>query len=137
MDAFHLRDQLVEGFRGYIKSFVDVRDPRLRPVRDDALASGLFWPEPLLQLNPNFAPGGTVPELVREGLLHPECERIFQASKTAAQPLGRPLRLYRHQVDAIRAARAGRNCGSGPRIADGAAWRDLCDRHPGARCRGF
>lgn len=139
MDAFHLRDQLVEGFRGYIKSFVDVRDHRLREVRDDALASGLFWPEPLLQLNPNFAPGGTVPELVREGLLHSECERIFQAGKTEAQPVGRPLRLYRHQVDAIRAARAGRNyvlttgTGSGKSLAYILPIVDRVLREPGKR----
>lgn len=46
MDALSVRDQLVEGFRGFIKSFGGVRDPRLAAVRDDALASGLFWPEP-------------------------------------------------------------------------------------------
>lgn len=109
MDAFYIRDQLVEGFRSYIRSFVDVRDERLKAVRDDALSSGLFWPEPLLQLNPNFAPGGSVPALVREGLLHRECEKIFQAGKTEASPVGKPLRLYKHQVDAIRAAKAGRN----------------------------
>ncbi len=109
MDAFHIRDQLVDGFRTYIKSFVDVRDERMRAVRDEALTSGLFWPEPLLQLNPNFAPGGSVPDLVREGVLHPECERIFQVGKSEAAPVGKSLRLYRHQVDAIRAAKAGRN----------------------------
>ncbi len=96
MDAFLIRDQLVEGFRSYIRSFVDIRDERLRAVRDEALTSGLFWPEPLLQLNPDFAPGGTVPALVREGLLHTECERIFQAGKSAATPVGKPLRLYKH-----------------------------------------
>jgi superfamily II DNA/RNA helicase/very-short-patch-repair endonuclease/ribosomal protein L37AE/L43A len=109
MDAFRIRDDLVDGFRSYIRSFVDVRDPRMREVRDGALDSGLFWPEPLLQLNPNFAAGGNVPGLVREGLLHAECERIFQANKTESAPLGKPLRLYRHQVDAIRAAQKGRN----------------------------
>lgn len=58
MDAFRIRDDLVDGFRSYIKSFVDVRDARMREVRDGALDVGLLWLEPLLQITPNFPPGG-------------------------------------------------------------------------------
>ena len=109
MDVFDLRDELIQAFQSYIRSFVDIRDERLRAVREEALGSGVFWPEPLVQLNPSFEVGGTVSELVREGVLHPECERIFQSKKTAESPVGPPIRFHRHQVDAIRAARARRN----------------------------
>ncbi len=139
MDAFALRDELIAGFRDYTKSFVDVRDERLRAIRDEALDSGTFWPEPLIQLNPSFAPGGSISDLVRAQVLHPECERIFQANKTEEKPVGPPLRLYKHQVDAIRAARAGRNyvlttgTGSGKSLAYIVPIVDHVLRHPRER----
>jgi len=61
-------------------------------------------------MNPKFAPGGTVDELVQSGLLHPECSRLFRLGKDN-DPAGRgsPLCLYHHQVEAIKAARAKKN----------------------------
>ena len=70
----------------------------------EALDDGLLWPDPQIGLNPAFEPGGTIDELVAEGLLHPECEPIFRVGKTAHDAVGRPMTLHRHQVDAIRAA---------------------------------
>src|SRR6201996_9515158 len=50
-----------------------------------------------------------MPELVRDGVLHEECARIFQAKKTEGGQVcdGRPLSLYRHQREAIDLARTG------------------------------
>lgn len=48
---------------------------------EKSLSSGELWPEPLMQLNPSFAHGGTIDELVDQGLLHEECRRIFRAKK--------------------------------------------------------
>ena len=36
---------------------------------DAELEAGLLWPEPLVQLNPSFAPGGTIDDLVADGTL--------------------------------------------------------------------
>jgi hypothetical protein len=55
-------------------------------------------------LNPNFARGGSVTDLVREGLLHPECERIFQVAKGCAKADGQILNLHQHQREAVEVA---------------------------------
>ncbi|MGQ9590598.1 MAG: DEAD/DEAH box helicase, partial [Planctomycetota bacterium] len=73
------------------------------------LSEGLLWPEPLIQLNPSFAPGETIDELVDRGILHEACRWIFRKDKDATSGLGRPLRLHRHQADAIEIARTGAN----------------------------
>ncbi len=112
MDVFELRRKLVEDYGPYATSFVHIADERIRAHVDEELGGGLLWPEPLIQLNPAFESGGTVDELVARGLLHPECERIFRAKSPL--PAGQvddrgPLRLHRHQTDAIEAANAGAN----------------------------
>ena len=82
-----------------------------------------FWPEPLLQLNPTFSPGGTIDDLVAEGVLHEECSRIFRIGKSDADHRGKPLHLHRHQREAILMVAEGRSCvlttgtGSGKSLA--------------------
>ena len=111
MNVFTVRDRLIGEYAQYVRSFMHVRDPRIAERVEEGLRLGLLWPEPLLQLNPSFEPGKWVDELVAEGALHPECARIFRTGKVAppGPGEGRPLRLYRHQEEAIRAARDGSN----------------------------
>ncbi len=78
MDVFSVREQLVEDYRSFTSGFVEVRDPLIRAFVGRQLAEGVQWPDPWLSLNPSFETGGTVADLVAEGLLHPECERIFR-----------------------------------------------------------
>ncbi len=106
MDIFDLRDQVIGDYRHYVTSFMALRDARIRERVESNLAEGMLWPEPSVGLNPAFSPGGSVDELVDEGLLHPTCRRIFRAGKHvgAADP-GVPLHFHRHQADAIRAGR--------------------------------
>ncbi len=108
MDIFKLRDTLVRDYRSYIESFLVIRDSRIRERVTQELELGLVCPSPLVQLNPSFEPGATIADLVREGLLHAECERIFRRKADKADP-GQPLRLHRHQEEAIRTARTGQN----------------------------
>ncbi|MGH9192403.1 MAG: DEAD/DEAH box helicase [Acidimicrobiales bacterium] len=109
MDVFKLRDDLIGAYREYATSFMRIRDERIRERVDAALEEARLWPHPQIGLNPSFHPGGTIDELVAEGLLHPETARIFRADKSPADGIGRQMTLHQHQVDAIRAARAGRN----------------------------
>jgi ATP-dependent helicase YprA (DUF1998 family) len=104
MTVFELRDRLVGDYASYVESYVQIRDPRILHVVRDEIGRGLLWPEPLISLNPFFAPGGSVDELVADGTLHPRCASIFRVAKSAAQPEGQPLRLHRHQTEAIRVA---------------------------------
>lgn len=56
-----------------------------------------------MQLSPAYAPGLSVDELAREGVIAQETARIF------CRPDGTALRLYRHQEEAIRKALAGQS----------------------------
>ena len=110
MDIFGVRDQLVKDYREYTSNFVDVHDPCIRAHVDERMAVGYQWPDPWVSLNPNFASGGTITELVQSGLLHPDCERIFRLKQeSGASPDGPVLRLHRHQREAIEVARGGHN----------------------------
>ena len=80
MDVFDLRARLVSDYKSYTQSFIKIRDSRIKEFVDNSLNIGAFWPEPLLQLNPTFLPGGTIEDLVKTDVLHPECTRIFNHS---------------------------------------------------------
>src|SRR5437868_15545350 len=108
MNIFWLRDCIVDEYSRYVRSFVDIRDPRIRETVEGALDQGLLWPEPFVSLSPAFEPGAWIDDLVAEGVLHPECARIFRRKDGPDDP-GRPLRLYRHQEEAIRRARQARS----------------------------
>ncbi|PSJ20004.1 hypothetical protein CVH10_19890, partial [Halomonas sp. ND22Bw] len=77
MNVFDLRDKLIADYSAYVRSFVTIRDERIRECVDAELDAGLLWPPPQIGLNPAFEPGGWIDELVDSGLLHPECKRIF------------------------------------------------------------
>ena len=110
MDVFSLRDSIIRGdYASYTSSFIEISDQRIRDEVESKFASGLLWPDPLLQLNPAFAPGGSVDELVERGLLHPLCSKIFRVGKTEQNPDGHLMQLYRHQSDAIETAGSGAN----------------------------
>jgi hypothetical protein len=66
MNVFDLRDRLVGDYSSYTRSFIKIADPRILDKVDSDLKAGAFWPEPLLQLNPTFLPGGTIDDLVAE-----------------------------------------------------------------------
>lgn len=101
MNVFDLRDRLVGDYASYTRSFIKIADPRIIERVDAELNGGAFWPNPLLQLNPTFLPGGTIDELVGKDILHPECSRIFRVEKTDTDHTGKPLLLHAHQKEAI------------------------------------
>lgn len=107
MNVFDLRNRLVDDNADYTRSFIKIADPRINDFVEKQPREGALWPEPLLQLNPAFLPGGAIDDLVANGTLHPECARIFRIGKFATDPIGQPLQLHTHQVEAIRKARQG------------------------------
>jgi ATP-dependent helicase YprA (DUF1998 family)/very-short-patch-repair endonuclease len=109
MDVFALRDRLVADYQSYTRSFIKIRDERIAAYVDDALNAGSFWPEPLLQLNPTFLPGGTIDALVEQGALLQECARIFRIDKSDTDHTGKQLLLHAHQHEAIAKAKEGKS----------------------------
>lgn len=107
MDVFAVRNSVVDEYRQFTSSFATPRDARIREHVESLMDLGEQWPDPWISLNPSFDTGGTISDLVTDGVLHPECERIFRV-KTFPQDAGRTtLTLHRHQREAIDAARTG------------------------------
>jgi ATP-dependent helicase YprA (DUF1998 family) len=107
MDVFHLRRQLIDDYSNYIGSFIHIKDARISDYVRRELEAGTLWPDPLIQLNPTFEPGAWIDDLVDNGRLHPLCRDIFRLK--AAGGRSDPLRLHKHQADAISAAHSGDN----------------------------
>ena len=111
MNVFELRNQLITDYGYFVRGFIHIQDGRLRDKIEEELRAGLLWPEPLIQLNPAFEPGTWIDELVDNALLHAECRKIFRKDKSASEStgVGKPLRLYTHQTEAVQVARGGHN----------------------------
>jgi len=103
MNVFRLRQEVLGDFASYVRSFQRFSDERIADLVERALATGHLWPEALVQLNPAFEPGGTIDQLVEEGVLHPGCRQVFRR-KSHPHDSGQPLHLFRHQSEAIRIA---------------------------------
>ncbi|MFN9291637.1 MAG: hypothetical protein ACK6EB_26470, partial [Planctomyces sp.] len=71
MDVFDLRQRLVDDYERYITSFIKIADARIDQLVQQAIQTGEFWPQPLLQLYPTFLPGGSFDWVVVQQLLHP------------------------------------------------------------------
>ncbi|WP_217995766.1 DEAD/DEAH box helicase [Kribbia dieselivorans] len=109
MDVFDAQQQLIDDYRSFTTAFVDIDDARIKEHVADQLERGEQWPAPWLSLNPAFESGGSVSDLVREGLLHDECRRIFRVKSAIDDAGSHELTFHRHQRDAIEAARSGRS----------------------------
>lgn len=109
MDVFDVRERLIDDYRSFTTAFVDVHDPRIKQYVEDQLAKGDQWPEPWLSLNPTFETGGSVRDLVDEGLLHAECDRIFRVKENIADTGARAITFHKHQRDAIEVAGSGKS----------------------------
>ena len=104
MDVFAIRESLIQDYRNFTSSFVQIRDERVRAHVQKLLETGHQWPDPWLSLNPNFASGGTVTDLIADGLLHEDSDPVFR-KKLHQTDAGHPLRLHQHQRRAIELAR--------------------------------
>ncbi|NIM13349.1 MAG: DEAD/DEAH box helicase [Candidatus Aminicenantes bacterium] len=108
MDVFKLHQSLIGDYSSYIHSFINIRDPRMSDFIKDSLERGLLWPEPLIQLSPSFELVKNIDELVGDEVLHKSCQDIFRKDKDSNTP-GKEIRLYRHQWEAIAAAKRDQN----------------------------
>ncbi|OBI45205.1 DEAD/DEAH box helicase [Mycobacterium colombiense] len=109
MDVFRVHRQLIDDYRSFTTSAVEPFDPRVHQHVQDELAEGKQWPEPWISLNPMFATGGSVDDLVREGLLQAECAKIFRPKNHIDDPGAQTITLHRHQREAVETARSGKS----------------------------
>lgn len=106
---FDLRNRLIDDFREYVQSFINISDDRIKEFFESELDRGVLWPEPLLQLNPLFRHGQFVDQLIATGKLDSRCGMIFRFGKSESNPSGRPMSLYEHQLRALDCAQAGKS----------------------------
>ncbi|MCK5036645.1 MAG: DEAD/DEAH box helicase [Candidatus Sabulitectum sp.] len=107
MDAFRLRDEIVNQYKSYVKSFINIRDQRIDNEVNRTVERDLLWPDPLIQINPKFQTGESITDFIEQGILDPECKKIFAMKKENQLP--KPLTLYKHQAEAIKIANRGEN----------------------------
>jgi hypothetical protein len=108
MDVFDLDARLIAQYEAFARSFTKIRSTDLSAKVDEFYAARKFWPEPLIQLNPHYAGGKSVAELVGAGGLAAETAAIFRDLRNpgGADP---SLKLRRHQEQAIGSALSGKS----------------------------
>jgi len=106
MDVFDLDHALVKDYSTFARSFTSIKAIDLKNSIDKIYATGRFWPEPLLQLNPHYKGGGSVLDLVRDGTLDAGCAAYFRDFQAQEDEPDRSLKLRRHQREAIVKAEA-------------------------------
>ena len=98
-NVFNFRDELIADYSAFSRSFVSISAEDIKSTVEREYSKGRYWPQPLIQINPNYQRKGTVQELAKEGLLHPVCADIFRTGKTEGK--SDPLHLYKHQIEAL------------------------------------
>ena len=66
MNVFEFRQTLVNEYAQFTRSFTRIKADDIRAFVDAEYASQKYWPEPLIQVNPNFQPGGSVESLLQQ-----------------------------------------------------------------------
>lgn len=96
MNILNFHNRLIENYRNYITSFLNIKDPGISQFVEKKIRNKKLWPEPLVQFNPTYQPGSSLKGLTDERVLHPELEKIFIGYE-----------LYKHQEEAIRLGTSG------------------------------
>ena len=106
MDVFSFCKDIVSEYERFSRSFTTIRAEDILQAVDRSYKGRQFWPEPLIQLNPNFVTGGSIDDLVSDGALDTECKKIFRINKSKDTD-GELLVLHKHQSESIYIARRG------------------------------
>lgn len=98
-NVFSFRDQLIAEYGAFSRSFTKIAADDIKREVERQYDEGRYWPEPLIQINPNYQRKASVKQLADSGDLHPTCADIFQSGKTEGHP--ETLTLFTHQVEAL------------------------------------
>lgn len=93
MNILSFHKKLLENYRSYINSFINIKAPEIIQFVNDEIDNNKLWLEPLIQFNPTFEKGKSLKDLK----LHPEMNNIFS-----------DYDLYRHQEEAIEIGSKGK-----------------------------
>jgi ATP-dependent helicase YprA (DUF1998 family) len=90
IDIFNIHRSIMDSYKHFVRSFVNIKNERIKDFVDSGINEGKFWPEPLIQFNPSFDPGESIQALIDENILHPELASIFKGYD-----------LFKHQSEAL------------------------------------
>lgn len=100
-DVFNYRDKVINEYQSFSRSFTNISAPDIKAVVDKEYEEGRYWPDPLIQINPNYKTDKNINELCDDGTLENECRLIFQVDKKEDGSGGKTMTLYSHQQEAI------------------------------------
>lgn len=89
-NIFKLHNNILNGYQQYIESFINISDQRIKHYVEQELLSRKILPEPLIQFNPSFVVGGSIADLINQGVLHKNLDHCFKGWE-----------LFQHQREAI------------------------------------
>ena len=101
MDVFDLDRFVINQYKAFSRSFTKIKSPEISSKVDALYDGKRFWPEPLLQINPHFASGVSIRDLVNGGMLEAECMEVFKDKWGPADQSDSSLKLRKHQEQAI------------------------------------
>ena len=104
MNVFDLDEKVISTYESFSRSFANIRAADLHEQISRIYQNGVFWPEPLLGINPRYLSGPAITELTTSGDLDPALASIFAKGNPRV-----PIRLYRHQAQAIAKAKTGQS----------------------------
>ena len=84
-DIFKIHSQIMQDYRDYISSFINISDDKIRREVENQLENQVLWPEPLIQFNPAFEYGESVNDLCKQGVLHNDLDNIFKDYRYALE----------------------------------------------------
>jgi len=97
MNILKFHSKLIENYRDYIQSFLNIKDPEISQFVDTEIQNKKLWPDPLVQFNPTYEKGSALKKLTHEKVLHTGLNDIFIGYE-----------LYKHQEEAIRIGAEGK-----------------------------
>lgn len=106
MDVFSLRDRLVGDYSAFARSFTTISAADIRQALDAEYASGRFWPDPLISVNPRFQPAKTGDQMAAAGEILPLTAQVFRLRD---RPGEQSVQFHLHQYNALAIARQGRS----------------------------
>jgi superfamily II DNA/RNA helicase len=90
MDILNFHTKLIDNYKSYIQSFLNIKDPGIVNFVDSEIHNKKLWPEPLVQFNPTFEKGQSLKNLIKSKNLNQDLENIFFGYE-----------LYKHQEEAV------------------------------------
>ena len=67
MNVFEMDHSIIGDYERFARSFTQIRADDIRTQVDALYATGRFWPEPLISINPHYERDANVQALVEEG----------------------------------------------------------------------